>query len=115
MTSVAVGELRPYPCVPYDPRGIKAVVTEVPNWKWMERVSRKICVELGSIASTCKAPRTGRAIREWGIRFTVSKAIANGRRVRQAQHDHAPKRSAMAGASLSSPFRHRQFFLRLKA
>jgi hypothetical protein len=26
----------------------------------MERVSRKICVELGPIASTCKAPRTGR-------------------------------------------------------
>jgi len=50
MTSVAVGGLRPYPCVLYDPRGIEAVVTKVPDWKWMERVSRKICVELGSIA-----------------------------------------------------------------
>src|ERR1700676_4391957 len=52
MTSVAVGGLRPYPCVLYDPRGIEAVVTKVASWKWMERVSRKICVELGSIAST---------------------------------------------------------------
>ncbi len=41
MTSVAVGDLRPYPCVLYDPRGIEAVVTKVPSWKWMERASRK--------------------------------------------------------------------------
>src|SRR5882724_1874196 len=57
MTSVAVGDLRPFPCALYDPRGLESIVTEVPNWKWMERVSRKICVEMGSIASTCKAPR----------------------------------------------------------
>ena len=88
MTSVAVGGLRPYPCVLYDPRGIEAVVTKVPSWKWMERVSRKICVELGSIASTCKAPRTGHEVKEWCIHFTVSKAIAIGRRVREAQRRH---------------------------
>jgi uncharacterized protein len=88
MTSVAVGELRPYPCVLYDPRGIEAVVTKVPNWKWMERASRKICVEMGSIASTCKAPRTGAEIKEWGIHFTTSKAIGIGRRVRAAQRRH---------------------------
>src|SRR5580700_8561433 len=88
MTSVAVGDLRPYPCVLYDPRGIEAVVTKVPSWRWMERVSRKICVELGSIASTCKAPRTGREVRDWGIHFTVTKAIGIGRRVRQAQRHH---------------------------
>src|SRR5215831_1024255 len=29
MTSVAVGNLRPYPCVLYDPRGIEAMVTRV--------------------------------------------------------------------------------------
>ena len=88
MTSVAVGDLRPYPCVLYDPRGIEAVVTKVPSWKWMERVSRKICVELGSIASTCKAPRTGREVKDWGIHFTVTKATGIGRRVRQAQRHH---------------------------
>ncbi|MGH7047380.1 MAG: DUF917 domain-containing protein [Stellaceae bacterium] len=88
MTSVAVGELRPYPCVLYDPRGIEAVVTKVPDWRWMERASRRICVEMGSIASTCKAPRTGAEIKEWGIHFTVSKAIGIGRRVRDAQRRH---------------------------
>src|SRR6516165_6247394 len=88
MTSVAVGDLRPYPCVLYDPRGIEAVVTNVPSWKWMERMTRKICVELGSIASTCKAPHTGREVKNWGIHFTVTKAISLGRRVREAQRRH---------------------------
>ncbi len=89
MTSVAVGGLTPYPCALYDPRGVEAIVTSVPSWKWMERASRKICVEMGSIASTCKAPRTGAEIKEWGIHFTVSKAIRIGRRVREAQRQHA--------------------------
>ena len=88
MTSVAVGGLRPYPCALYDPRGIEAMVTKVPNWKWMERASRRICVEMGSIASTCKAPRTGAEVKEWGIHLTVSKAIGIGRRVREAQRRH---------------------------
>jgi DUF917 family protein len=88
MTSVAVGDLKPYPCALYDPRGIEAMVTQVPTWKWMERTSRKICVEMGSIASTCKAPRTGAEVKEWGIHFTTSKAIGVGRRVREAQRRH---------------------------
>src|SRR6516164_1938357 len=99
MTSVAVGDLRPYPCVLYDPRGIEAVVTKVPSWKWMERVSRKICVELGSIASTCKAPRTGREVKDWGIHFTVSKAIGIGRRVREAQRRHEDPVAAILDAA----------------
>jgi uncharacterized protein len=57
MTSVAVGNLRPYPLTTVDVRGLEAIVERVPSWKWMERVSRRICVEYGSIASTCKAPR----------------------------------------------------------
>jgi hypothetical protein len=54
----------------------------------MERTSRKVCVEMGSIASTCKAPRTGREVKDWGIHFTTSKAIGIGRRVREAQRRH---------------------------
>jgi hypothetical protein len=72
----------------YDPRGIEAVVTKVPNWKWMDRASRKICTEMGSIAATCKAPRTGREVKDWGIHFTVSKAIGIGRRVQEARRRH---------------------------
>ena len=43
---------------------------------------------MGSIASTCKAPRSGREIKEWGIHFTTSKAIGIGRRVREARRRH---------------------------
>lgn len=88
MTSVAIGGLRPYPCTLYDPRGIEAVVTKVPSWKWMERASRKICVEMGSIASTSKAPRTGREVKDWGIHFTTTKAIRIGRAVQDANRRH---------------------------
>jgi uncharacterized protein len=106
MTSVAVGDLRPYPCALYDPRGIEAVVGKVPSWKWMERASRKICVEMGSIASTCKAPRTGREVKDWGIHFTTSKAIGIGRRVRRAQRRHEdPIAAILEGAGGKMLFR----------
>lgn len=88
MTSVAVGDLRPYPLTTVDPRGLESIVEKVPSWKWMERVSRKICVEYGSIASTCKAPRTGAEVKQWAIHGTTSKAIAIGRAVREAQRRH---------------------------
>src|SRR3954468_8234236 len=89
MTSVAVGDLKPYPLTTVDVRGLESVVESVPTWKWMERVSRKICVEYGSIASTCKAPRTGAEGKEGGILGTTTKAIAIGHAVRGAQARHS--------------------------
>lgn len=88
MTSVAVGDLKPCPLTTVDVRGLESVVEKVPTWKWMERVSRRICVEYGSIASTCKAPRTGAEVKQWGIHGTTSKAIAIGSAVRAAQRKH---------------------------
>lgn len=88
MTSVAVGGLKPYPLTSVDVRGLESIVDKVPSWKWMERVSRKICVEYGSIASTCKAPRTGAEVKEWGIHGTTTKAIKIGHAVREAQRRH---------------------------
>lgn len=88
MTSVAVGDLKPYPLTSVDVRGLESVVEKVPTWKWMERVSRKICVEYGSTASTCKAPRTGAEVKKWGIHGTTTKAIAIGNAVRDAQRRH---------------------------
>lgn len=88
MTSVAVGDLVPCPLTTVDVRGLESVVDKVPTWKWMERVSRKICVEYGSIASTCKAPRTGAEVKRWGIHGTTTKAIAIGHAVREAQRRH---------------------------
>ncbi len=88
MTSVAVGDLRPYPLSTVDCRGMESVVQKVPTWKWMERVSRKICVEYGSIASTCKAPRTGAEVKRWCIHGTTTKAIEIGHAVREARRRH---------------------------
>ena len=85
MSSFAIGDLRPYPLTLADPRGVETVVSKVPTWKWMERVSRKICTEVGSTAATCKAPRTGHEVKEWGILRTVSQAIDIGRAVHEAR------------------------------
>ena len=58
------------------------------SWKWMERISRKVCTEVGSIAATCKAPRTGKEVKEWGIHNTTTKAIRMGETVRRARERH---------------------------
>lgn len=88
MTSVAVGGLKPCPLTAVDVRGLEAIVETVPNWKWAERVVRKICVEYGSTAPTCQPPRTGEEVKKWGIHGTTTKAIAIGRAVRAAQQTH---------------------------
>jgi hypothetical protein len=88
MTSVAVGDLKPCPLTTVDVRGLESVVENVPTWKWMERVSRKICAEYGSTASTCKAPRTGAEVKKWGIHGTTTKAMTIGTAVREAQRKH---------------------------
>jgi DUF917 family protein len=97
MTSVAVGDLKPCPLTTVDVRGLESIVDDVPTWKWMERVSRKICVEYGSIASTCKAPRTGAEVKKWGIHGTTTKAMAIGAAVRQAQRKHDDPVAAILG------------------
>ncbi len=89
MTTFAIGGLKQYPLSLVDCRGIEAFVTKVPSWKWMERVSRAICTEVGSVASTCKAPRTGREVKDWAVHGTVSKAIGLGRAVMEAHAAHA--------------------------
>lgn len=88
MTTFAVGGLSPAPLTSVDPRGNEVVVANVGTWKWMERTSRKICTEFGSIANTCKAPRSGAEVKAWGIRGSTSKAIRLGRAVRQARQHH---------------------------
>ncbi|HEX7787697.1 MAG TPA: hydantoinase/oxoprolinase N-terminal domain-containing protein, partial [Methylomirabilota bacterium] len=64
------------------------VVARAASWKWMERISRKACVEVGSIASTCKAPRTGKEIKECAVLGSTTKAIGIGRAVQAARRAH---------------------------
>jgi DUF917 family protein len=84
-SSFAIGDLRPYPLTLADVRENAVVVSRVASWKWMERISRKVCTEVGSIAATCKAPRTGREVKEWGVLHTVTRAIRLGRTVLDAR------------------------------
>lgn len=85
MTSFAIGGLRPFPLTLADVRDNEVIVSRAASWKWMERLSRKACVEVGSTAATCKAPRTGKEVKEWGILHTTTKAIRLGRVVREAR------------------------------
>ena len=88
MTSFAVHDLRMYPLTLVDVRDNAVIVAQAASWKWMERLSRRACVEVGSIASTCKAPRTGKEVKACAILRTTTKAIRLGEAVRAARRAH---------------------------
>lgn len=87
-TSFAVGDLTPHPFALADIRDNEIMITRSVDWLWSERVGRKIVVELGSRAFTCKAPRTGREVKDWGIPGTITQAINLGRAVHTARQRH---------------------------
>src|SRR5207245_525156 len=86
MTSFAIHDLQMYPLTLVDVRDNAVVVARAASWKWMERLSRTACVAVGSIASTCKAPRTGKEVKECAIPYSTSKALRIGHAVRDARH-----------------------------
>lgn len=88
MTSFAIGDLKMFPLSLVDCRDNEVIVTRAASWKWMERISRKVCTEVGSVAATTKAPRTGAEVKKWGILNTVTKATALGRAVLKARAEH---------------------------
>ncbi len=99
MTSFAIHDLPMYPLTLADVRDNAVIVARAASWKWMERLSRKACVEVGSIAATCKAPRTGREVKTCGILYTVTKAIRLGETVQAARHAHADPIQAVVEAA----------------
>ena len=88
MTSFAIHDLRPWPLTLADVRDNGVVVAQAASWKWMERLSRTACVAVGSIAGTCKAPRTGREVKDCAILYTTTKAIRLGEVVQAARRAH---------------------------
>ena len=88
MTSFAIHDLQMYPLTLVDVRDNAVVVARAASWKWMERLSRTACVAVGSIAATCKAPRTGKEVKECGILYSTSKAIRLGQTVQAARRAH---------------------------
>src|SRR6266705_4583531 len=88
MTSFAIHDLQMYPLTLVDVRDNAVVVARAESWKWMERLSRTACVAVGAIAATCRAPRTGKEIKECGILSTTTKAIRLGQAVQAARRAH---------------------------
>src|ERR687887_206748 len=75
MTSFAIHDLPMFPLTLADIRDNEVIVTRAASWPWMERISRRICVAVGSIAATCRAPRTGLEVKQWGIAHSITRAI----------------------------------------
>jgi DUF917 family protein len=98
MTSFAIHDLPMYPLTLVDVRDNAIVVARAASWKWMERLSRTACVAVGSIAATCKAPRTGKEVKECAILYSTSKAIRIGRTIQAARRAHLDPIAALVEA-----------------
>ena len=98
MTSFAIHDLQMYPLTLVDVRHNAVVVARAASWKWMERLSRTACVAVGSIAATCKAPRTGKEIKECAILGSTTKAIRIGQTVQAARRAHRDPIAALVEA-----------------
>lgn len=81
MTSFAVADLQCYPFALADIRDSEFIIQKAASWQWMERVARKVCTAVGSIATTCNAPRSGSEVKQYGILHTTTKAINLGQAV----------------------------------
>src|SRR5207253_139460 len=64
-----------------DPRTIERAVRMMEEY-----LDRRVAV--GSIAGTCKAPRTGKEVKECGILYTTTKAMRLGQAVQAARREH---------------------------
>ena len=97
MSSFSIGGVPPGSLALVDVRGLESIVHSVPNFRWSERIARKICIEYGSTATICKG-RTGADVKRWGIHGTTTKAIAIGKAVREAQRRHEDPVAAILDA-----------------
>jgi uncharacterized protein len=88
MTSFAIDGLDLFPFSLADIRANRMIITRSASAKWTERIGRVVVVELGSIAGTCKAPRTGAEIKKHAILGSVSRALTLGNAVRRARREH---------------------------
>lgn len=98
MTSFAVAGLPMIPLVLADIRDNEMVFSRAASPKWRERIARRAVTEMGSIAATCTAPRTGREIKAHGVLYSTSKAIGIGRVVHAARAQREDPVAALVAA-----------------
>jgi uncharacterized protein len=88
MSSFAIRGLALAPYAMADIRDNRLIISEAADQLWTERIGRKACTEMGSIAATCSAPRSGREVKDHALLGSVTRAIRLGRAVREAQRTH---------------------------
>ncbi|MCY4113317.1 MAG: DUF917 domain-containing protein [Chloroflexi bacterium] len=88
MTSFAVKDFTCHPLVMADIRPNTVIISEAADWKWLERLRRRACTELGAVAATCNPPRTGHEVKTGSHLYTVDKALRIGQTVRRAKAAH---------------------------
>jgi DUF917 family protein len=85
MASFAIRGLPVAPFAVADIRDNAVLITRAESATRVERIGRRIVVELGSIAGTCTAPRSGAEVKAHAILGSVSRAIAIGRSILAAR------------------------------
>jgi DUF917 family protein len=98
MTTFAICDLPAHPWTMVDIRKNSIIFTEAENWSWMERMTRAACTVFGSVAATCKAPRTGAETKTCTILYSVTKALRLGRLVRETHAAHTDPVTAILQA-----------------
>ncbi len=98
MASFAIRGLPSAPFALADVRNNSMLLPEAENALRVERIGRKAVVELGSIAGTCAAPRTGREVKDHAILHSISRALTIGNAVRSARRQGADPVSAVLKA-----------------
>lgn len=88
MASFAIGGLPMTPFAISDIRANEVLLTRSEDARWAERIARRVVTEMGAIAATCSAPRTGREVREHAVLGSVTRAIRLGEAVRDARQRH---------------------------
>ena len=88
MTSFAVEELKMYPCALSDARDNDVIITKSESWKWSELVGRAVSSSVGAFVTSCKAPRTGKEVKDHGLKYTMTKAIKIGNAVIDANKNN---------------------------
>ncbi|SCW45499.1 DUF917 domain-containing protein [Ancylobacter rudongensis] len=85
MASFAIRGLEVAPFAIADIRDNEVLIARAESATRVERIGRRIVVELGSIAGTCTAPRSGAEVKAHAILRSVSRAIAIGRAIQAAR------------------------------
>jgi uncharacterized protein len=76
-----------YPATPMalsDEKGNSAIINTVTN-RWTETLARTLCIDMGCVSMITAYPTTGKQLKEWGVRGTLTFAEKIGATIRQSR------------------------------